>query len=80
MATYPPSATVDARNRAWRTFVQGLGVDVALSGAGALTIAMTAPEFAWSKAYWVGVGLAVAKTVLTTATAYVSRKLKPPQP
>jgi len=80
MATYPPSATVDARNRAWRTLVQGLLVDVLLSAVAALTLALSAPELTWSKPYWIGVGLTVGKSVLQTITAYAARHLKPPAP
>lgn len=78
--TYPPSATVDARNRAWRTFVQGLAVDVLLSAAAALTLALSAPELTWSKPYWIGVGLAVGKSVLQAVTSYAARHIAPPKP
>jgi hypothetical protein len=78
MPTYPPSATADARNRAWRTFIQGLGVDVALAVTGGVSLAVASPDFAWTRAYWLGVGLSLAKTTLTTITAYVMRKAAPP--
>lgn len=80
MSTYPPSATADARNRAWRTFVQGLLVDVVLALSGGISLALASPDFAWTRAYWLGIGLALAKTALTTITAYVMRKAAPPAP
>lgn len=76
--TYPPSATADARNRAWRTFVQGLLVDVLLAATAGVSLALTSPDFAWTKTYWIAVGLSLAKTTLTTITAYVMRKAAPP--
>jgi hypothetical protein len=76
--TYPPSATADARNRAWRTFVQGLLVDIVLAIAGGLSLVLSSPDFAWTGAYWTAVGLALAKTTLTTIVAYVMRKAAPP--
>lgn len=78
MTTYPPSSAADARNRAWRTFLQGLLVDIILAVTLALSLAASAPDFAWSRAYWLGVGLALAKTLLTTITAYIMRKVAPP--
>lgn len=75
---YPPSAAADARNRAWRTFVQGLLIDVLIAVTGLLYAGISAPDFAWSRAYWTAVGLALAKTTMTTITAYVMRKMAPP--
>lgn len=72
------SVTADARNRAWRTFLQGLLVDVALGVTAGASLAIASPSFEWSKPYLVGLGLSLAKTTLTTALAYVMRKLGPP--
>jgi hypothetical protein len=80
MTVYPPSATADARNRAWRTFLQGLLVDIVLSVVAAASLAVSSPDFAWNGPYLLGVGLALAKTALTTMAAYVMRKLAPPAP
>lgn len=62
----------DARNRALRTFLQGLAIDVAVGVAalilsGALdTISDTAGLIAF--------GISVAKTVATSAASYVMRR------
>lgn len=80
MPYVPPSVAQDARNRAARTFVGGLLADVLLAASGALTLTLTDPAFDWTAAYWTGVGLTLAKTVLTTAISFIGRKVAPPQP
>jgi hypothetical protein len=76
----PPSVAQDARNRAWRTFGQGLLFDVLLSVCVVLTTALAAPDFAWTGAHWTVLGLSLAKTAVMTATAYVARRIAPPNP
>lgn len=78
MPTYRPAPVDDAKNRAARTFWQGLLVDVVMAAAGALTIALSAPELTWSKPYWIGVAVVVGKTVLQAVTSYVARRVKAP--
>ncbi|WIM97713.1 hypothetical protein ACTOB_001261 [Actinoplanes oblitus] len=72
----PSQVAADARNRAFRTFVQGLGVDLAV--AVVLALAASAGDLAWTRAYWATVGTLLAKTALTTAAAYVMRIYAPP--
>lgn len=71
MDTAPaPARQLDARNRALRTFLQGLAVDLLAA------IALTVHELVTADAglpAWRLLGLAVAKTVLTTAASYVMR-------
>jgi hypothetical protein len=78
MNTLPtPSTEADAQQRAFRTLVQGLGFDV-LTGT---TVALTAAVFGgieWTQAYWVALGLAVAKSAVVAAVSYLARKYVPP--
>lgn len=68
----------DARQRAWRTFAQGLTVDVVSAVALAALPALAGSDFAWSRGYWAAVGGLLAKTALTTAVSYVARHVVPP--
>ena len=77
-STYQAGVTADAKNRAWRTFAQGLLVDVVAAIVLVVGPALTASDFAWSKAYWLTVGGLLAKTVLTSVVSYVGRKVAPP--
>lgn len=65
--------TNDARNRALRTFIQGLGTDVA-----AALILLLLPVFTsangWGDFEWQVLGFLVAKTVAVTALSYVMRQ------
>lgn len=72
----PLPTTRDAWNRAFRTFVQGLWVDV--SAALVLVLATALTDVRWTKEYWIGLGLMLAKTVAIAAMSYVYRRLRPP--
>jgi hypothetical protein len=74
----PPDANADARNRAARTFVQGLLTDVIGAVAMAVGPALAGADFAWTKQYWTAVGLLTAKTIVLSVVSYVSRKVAPP--
>lgn len=63
----------DATDRARRTFLQGLGVDVALGVSLVVYEAVSAAQPDWRL-----LGVTVAKTALMTGAAYVMRRLKPP--
>lgn len=76
MNTYPPSVAQDAANRAWRTFVQGLLLDLAGAAVAFLVVALTDVE--WTLTYWQALGAALLKTLLTSAVSYAARKLAPP--
>lgn len=73
----PPPVEADARNRGWRTFVQGLGLDIA---AGVITalVAGTVSGIEWTRLYWVALGLAVAKSAIQAVISYFARKMVPP--
>lgn len=74
----PADASADARNRAFRTFVQGLLTDVIGAVVLAVGPALAGAEFAWTKEYWTAVGLLTAKTVVLSVVSYISRKAVPP--
>lgn len=73
VADHAADAETDARSRALRTFVQGLGLDVVVAAALAVSDSVQATGFDWRL-----LGLAVAKTIVTTAVSYVARKAVPP--
>jgi uncharacterized membrane protein YcjF (UPF0283 family) len=66
----------DARNRAWRTLLQGLGIDVAVALVAVLTPLLTNVE--WTQAFWTGVAALAAKSVVQALVAFVARKVVPP--
>ena len=70
------SAQADARNRAWRTFVHGLLLDV--TTAVVVILLTELHEIRWTRAYWVAIGGLVAKTVIQSVVSYVARRLAPP--
>lgn len=72
----PATVEVDARNRAWRTFVQGLGIDVLAAVVVTLLPMVTVLE--WSLAWWLALGLAVSRSALGALVAYLARKLVTP--
>jgi hypothetical protein len=75
----PLPASVDARNRAFRTFAQGLAVDVVAAVVLAVGPALVGEHFAWTQGVLARAvaGLA-AKTAVQTAVSYVARKVVPP--
>lgn len=78
--TVPPSTAADARNRAFRTFVQGLGLDVAAAVVLSVGPSVAGADFAWTRAYWATVGLLAAKTAIQSVVSYLARKWFPPRP
>jgi hypothetical protein len=74
---YTPPVETDARNRALRTLVQGLVLDVAAAVVTAL-VAGIATGIEWTGTYWIALGLAVAKSAVTAAVSYAARKVVPP--
>lgn len=77
--TAPPDPDVraDARNRSFRSLVQGLALDVAVAVVLVLTTAFTAIE--WTPEYWKLLGLTVAKSVLQSGASYWMRILVKPR-
>jgi hypothetical protein len=66
-------AEADARQRALRTLVQQLLLDVLLA------VALTVSDVVGSAGFqWRLLGLAVAKTALATAASYLARHIAPP--
>lgn len=76
----PVSVAADAKNRAWRTFAQGLLVDVTAGVVLAVGPAVAGADFAWTRGYWTTLGLLAAKTAVQSVVSYVARKVVPPAP
>lgn len=74
--TVPKEA--DAKNRAWRTFIQNWPIDLFIIVGPLLVDAITSADFAFTWAYWVPVLVSIAKTGILTLIAYVMRLKKPP--
>jgi hypothetical protein len=70
--------THDARNRAWRTFVQGLAVDILAALVLAVGPALMQTDGLTTRAYWSTMGALVLKTVVTAVVSYIARKVIPP--
>lgn len=62
----------DARNRALRTFVQGVGIDVLVAIAAVLLVWLPDADVS-NKEAWLVLGTSVVKSVLTAIAAYVMR-------
>jgi len=73
-APTPATLTADARNRAWRTFVQGLAIDVGVALAVAVYAIATDP----APIVWAVVGASLARTVVQSGAAYVMRRFLDP--
>jgi len=61
-----------AKNRSFRTFVQGLGIDLGFALVTLLGLAFMNFDF-FSKTAWVTLAALVVKTVIQTAVSYVAR-------
>lgn len=71
---------VDAKSRAVRTFLQGIGIDVAVAIAAGLLLWLPDADLS-SREAWIVLGTSVAKSVLTAVASYVMRlKVTPPAP
>jgi len=66
----------DARNRAWRTFLQGLAIDVMVALWG--LVASLAGGIEWNRAFWVALAVLAGKTVVQTVVSYLARHAFPP--
>lgn len=73
----PAPVVADARDRAWRTVLQGLGIDLAT--ALVLTLAVLLTEVNWTWAFWGALGLAVAKSLIQAAVSFFMRLLVKPK-
>ena len=63
----------DARNRSWRTFVQGLTIDLVLACIAAVTTIAGDFNPTTEKIAWVAVASLMLKTVVQTAFSYIMR-------
>lgn len=68
----------DARNRAWRTFVQGVAVDVAVSVLGVLVV-LSVDTIEWTGTYWLAIASLVARSAIVALVAAVARRVVPPR-
>lgn len=67
-----PTTRTDATDRAWRTLVQGLAIDVAIAIAAALLVWLPDADISTREA-WTVLGITLAKTVLTAVASFVMR-------
>jgi len=65
--------TVDAKNRAVRTFLQGLAIDLALALA-MLLFTVFIEANSWGDIEWYTLAFSFAKTIVTTAASFVMRR------
>lgn len=68
----------DAKDRAWRTFLQNIWLDLGVIVGPLLVDAVTKWDGSFTGSYWTGVGITVAKTAATVVLAYWMRMKKPP--
>lgn len=73
----PASVIASARDRSWRTILQGLGIDVATAVVMTLAVLLTRVDWTW--AFWAVLGSNVAKSVLQAAVAFFMRLLVKPK-
>ena len=75
MAHYSNESAVavqkDARERSFRSLLQGLAVDVSI--AVILVLATTVSSLEWTAAYWQVLGLTVAKSGIQAMVSYLMR-------
>lgn len=69
--TLAAALAADARNRAARTFLQGLVIDI---GVAIATLILASAQTITDKSGLIALGIALGKTVVTTAISYVMRR------
>lgn len=72
-----PATQADARMRAFRVLLWGLGFDVA--GAVVVVLLASVNSLQWTREYWVALGLSVAKSAIVSGVAYLGRLLLKPK-
>jgi hypothetical protein len=77
MSSQPAIVEVDAKDRAFRTFIQGLGIDEAIAVTLVLAVAFTTIE--WTPTYWLTLAASLGRTILQSAVAYVMRVFVKPR-
>lgn len=80
MSKHTDPATADAKQRATRTLVQGLLIDVAVAAGTAATATLATLEGndLLAGAAWIALGTSVLKSVLTAGASYLARLKVPP--
>ncbi|WP_418345282.1 hypothetical protein [Rhodococcus pyridinivorans] len=76
----PVDVKADARDRAWRTLVQGFAVTIILAVITAFGTAVTAPEFdllTWDS--WKAAATAAGTAGMISVAAYIQRLIQPPK-
>lgn len=73
----PAQVDADARNRGWRTLVQGLLV-TAIVAACTTVAAGLSPDIEWTPTYWKVLGVQVGTAVLTAVVSWLARHFLPP--
>lgn len=68
-----------AKERAWRTFLQNIWLDLCVFVGPLLYDLVSNAEGAGSKAYWVAGGLSLGKTAALVVISYVMRLKKTPK-
>ena len=66
-----PSTKADARQRSYRSLLQGLGIDVGV--AIILSLATLIGDLRWTREYWLLLGATVLKSLVQAAASYVMR-------
>jgi hypothetical protein len=77
MGEVPVRVLSDAKDRAWRTVLQGLGIDLATALVLSLAVLLTRIDWTW--AFWGALGLAVAKSLIQATVAFFMRLLVKPK-
>lgn len=72
-------AVQDAKDRSWRTLLQNVPLDILIVIAPLLYDAVSGWDGSFTAAYWVAVGVGVAKTASLAVIAYVMRLKKSPK-
>lgn len=72
----PSDTSTDARNRAFRTLVQGVALDVFVAVVAVLYT--TVGDAAWTREYWLGLAGLLAKSAVTAVVSYFARRYLPP--
>lgn len=67
----------DAKDRAWRTFLQQIGVDMVAAILAVLATSLAGMDFT-SKEAWIALAVLLGKTALSVPIAYVMRLKKSP--
>jgi hypothetical protein len=66
-----PATKADARQRSFRSLLQGLGIDLLV--ALTLSVATLIGDLRWTREYWLLLGATVLKSVVQASASYVMR-------